>query len=371
MAATAAAGPPGMPWSTGSIRPARASPAAPAKASAGRARWRSAGARSWRRGPTGCSVHGAGPSSSQARQAPARASRNVSSGAPPIATQRAVGALAWLIASLPQGKAYGQRSRIASAATHQPATATGQARSCSSRRWPTASTAKLTISAAARAAQTYQATLTSQEISGTKNAAPNTSPTARLARRLLRHSATVSSAGPPIASGQAPAGGKAAARARPPASATGSAQRSGMPPRAGPGREPPACSAAAAGASAVTPGPAALPPARPPAPISRTAPPRTPFQILVRSSERNRDPGRRRRRNPPYRVTSALRPRGRHMVIYLLPGLSAAQRHRQVPYQHQGRGAVRLGAPSGGLTLRDRASTLVPAHSRPPVRHEG
>ncbi len=58
------------------------------------------------------------------------------------------------------------------------------------------STAKLTISATARAAQTYQATLTSQEISGMKNAAPNTRPATRLARRLLDHSATVSSAGP-------------------------------------------------------------------------------------------------------------------------------------------------------------------------------
>ena len=134
------------------------------------------------------------PSISQARQAPASASRNVSSGAPPIAAQRAVGASAWLIASLPQGNAYGHRSRTASAATHQPATATGHARSRSSRHWPTASTAKLTVWAAARAAHTYQATLTSQEVSGTKKAAPNTSPATRLARRLLRHNATASRA---------------------------------------------------------------------------------------------------------------------------------------------------------------------------------
>ncbi len=81
-----------MPWSTGSRRPASASPAAAAKASAGRARRCSARGRSRPREARGRSVRCAGPSSSQARQAPARASRKVSSGAPPIATQRAVGA---------------------------------------------------------------------------------------------------------------------------------------------------------------------------------------------------------------------------------------------------------------------------------------
>ena len=276
-----------MPWSTGSRHPASASPAAPAKASAGRTRRCSARGRSWPRDAGRRSVRCAGPSSSQARQAPARASRKVSSGAPPIATQRAVGAPAWLIASLPHGKAYGHRSRTASAATHQPATAAGQARSRSSRRWPTVSTAKLTISATARAAQTYQATLTSQEISGTKNAAPNTSPTTRLAPRLVRHSATASSAGPATASGQAPTGGKAAARARPPASATSNAERSGMPPRAGPGREPPACSAAAAGTMAVTPEPTTRPPGR----TRRSAAQFLPLTVPERSGLASLTPG--------------------------------------------------------------------------------
>ena len=93
-AATSAVGTPAPGWPDGSRPPARTRPAAAAKASAGPA-WRRAGDGPGR----------PGPSSSQASVVPARATRNVSSGGPPIATQRTVGAWAWLMASLPQGKA--------------------------------------------------------------------------------------------------------------------------------------------------------------------------------------------------------------------------------------------------------------------------
>ena len=155
---------------------------------------------------------------------PASATRKLSSGAPPTAAHGAAGVPAWLIASLPHGKGYGHRLRSASAQTHEPATASGQARRSSSNRWPTASTAKITASATASANHAYHATLSSQDGSGTKKASPNTSPASSEARRPRRHSATASSAGPAGASGQIPIGGKAAVRASPPVSATASAQ---------------------------------------------------------------------------------------------------------------------------------------------------
>ncbi len=68
--------------------------------------------------------------------APVSATRKLSSGTPPTATQRTSGAADWLMASRPQGKAYGHRSRSASTLTHQPATAAGQKGSSSSSRWP-------------------------------------------------------------------------------------------------------------------------------------------------------------------------------------------------------------------------------------------
>ena len=155
--------------------------------------------------------------------APASATRKVSSGAPPIAAHGAAGVPAWLIASLPHGNAYGQRARSASAQTHQPATASGQARRPRSRRWPTASTAKITASLTASASHAYHATLSSQDRRGMKKASPNTSPPSSDALRPRRHSATASSAGPAGASSQIPTGGNAAASASPPASATASA----------------------------------------------------------------------------------------------------------------------------------------------------
>ncbi len=131
------------------------------------------------------------------------------------------------MASRPHGNAYGQRARMASAATHQQATATGQPGSRSSSRWPMVSSAKMTASAMASAAHAYQATLTSQDSNGTKNATPKASPTANEPRRLRRYSTRASTAGPATASGQKPTGGNAPASARPPAAAAGSAQRSG------------------------------------------------------------------------------------------------------------------------------------------------
>ena len=87
----------------------------------------------------------AGPRTTQARQAPVSATRKVTNAGPPIATQRTAGEVAWLITSRPHGKpSHGQRLRTASQVTHQPATATGHARSRSSSHWPTTSTAKIT-----------------------------------------------------------------------------------------------------------------------------------------------------------------------------------------------------------------------------------
>src|SRR5215468_915384 len=196
-------------------RPAVAASAIPASAI------RRRGARARRPGRPGQTV-----STTQASVAPNSATANVSSGAPPTAAQPRVGASAWLIASRPHGKPHGQRSRSASAATHQPATANGQAGSFSRSLCATASTAKMTASAAASASQAYHATLSTQASSGKKNATPKTSPTTNEARSDRPFKAMTSSAGPTAASGQTPAGGNAAASASPPASPAVSAQRS-------------------------------------------------------------------------------------------------------------------------------------------------
>ena len=82
----------------------------------------------------------------------------------------------------------------------------------------------MTVSASARASHAYQATLSVQDSSGKKKAAPNTSPVSSEPRSDRPDSATTSRAGPATASGQIPAGGNAAARASPPARAAGSAQ---------------------------------------------------------------------------------------------------------------------------------------------------
>ena len=81
-----------------------------------------------RRRPARPSVSAA--TKTQASVAPARATTKESTGGPPIAAQPCVGSPAWLIASRPHGKPpHGQRSRNASAATHQrprrPATRAG------------------------------------------------------------------------------------------------------------------------------------------------------------------------------------------------------------------------------------------------------
>ncbi len=151
-----------------------------------------------------------------------------------MATQRTSGAADWLIASRPQGKAYGHRSLIASTRTHQPATAAGQYGRLSSSRCPTASTAKMSASTPARMAHAYQASLISQEISGANRARPNASPQPNDARRLRPASATTSSPGPATASGHAPTGGNAANSASPPASEMSRAQRVRKPAKPSP-----------------------------------------------------------------------------------------------------------------------------------------
>src|SRR5215469_12600428 len=195
-----------------------ASPAAPASAAAA--------STTSRRGKA-ARHRGSAVSTTQASVAPKSAITNVSAGVPPIAAHPLVGALAWLIASLPHGKPpHGQRSLSASSATHQPATATGQPGSVSSRRWATAPAARMTAEAPASPSQAYQATLSTHDSSGKKKATPNTSPTTNEARSDRPDSAIASSAGPAAASGQMPAGGNAAASASPPARPTTSAQRS-------------------------------------------------------------------------------------------------------------------------------------------------
>src|SRR5262249_36658601 len=137
------------------------------------------------------------------RPAPARASRNVSTGGPPIADQPAVGAEAWLIASRPHGKPpHGIRSRMASCATHQPATASGQPRSLRSGGSAITATAKTSASSPASAAHAYQATLMSQDSNPTKNTAPHASPSPNAGSVRLPQTASVSNVGPTIASGQ-------------------------------------------------------------------------------------------------------------------------------------------------------------------------
>ena len=119
----------------------------------------------------------------QASVVPVSATTKESTGAPPIAAQPCVGSPAWLIASLPHGKPpQGQRSLNASAATHQPATASGHQRRLSSSRCAMANTAKMSAEAMASATQANQARLITQASSGKKNARPKTRPTANAAR---------------------------------------------------------------------------------------------------------------------------------------------------------------------------------------------
>ena len=92
-----------------------------------------------------------------------------------------------------------------------------------------ASTARMTAEPPASPAHAYHATFSTQDSIRKKNATPKTRPTRNDPRNDRPASATVSSAGPTTASGHMPAGGKAAARARPPASATSRAQRSASP----------------------------------------------------------------------------------------------------------------------------------------------
>ncbi len=124
------------------------------------------------------------------------------------------------MASRPHGNPpQGNRSCTASCSTHQPATASGQARSRSSGGRARVSTAKMTASTTVSVTHAYQATLTSHDSSARKKTAPQISPAAKVARRPLRHTASVSSAGPTMARGQKPTGGKAPARASPAAKA--------------------------------------------------------------------------------------------------------------------------------------------------------
>ena len=123
-------------------------------------------------------THPKADSSSQPRVAPTSATMKVSAGGPAMAAQPCVGTPAWLIASLPQGKPpQGQRSLNASAATHQPATASGHQRRLSSSRCATVNTAKMSAEAMASATQANQARLITQATSGKKKARPKTRPT--------------------------------------------------------------------------------------------------------------------------------------------------------------------------------------------------
>src|SRR6185437_2136344 len=147
-------------------------------------------------GPAVAEILVRGVISRYARVAPDSASRSVRTGGPPIADQPAVGAEAWLMASRPHGNPpHGIRSRMASCATHHPATASGQPRSLNSDGSAITATAKISASIPASAAHAYQATLTSQDSSPTKNITPQASPRPNAGNVRLPHTASVSRAG--------------------------------------------------------------------------------------------------------------------------------------------------------------------------------
>ena len=83
----------------------------------------------------------------------------------------------------------------------------------------------MTASATASATHPYQATLTSQDSSGTNSARPKARPQPSDPRRLRPVSATTSIPGPAAASGHASTGGNEANNARPPPALSSSAQR--------------------------------------------------------------------------------------------------------------------------------------------------
>ena len=138
-----------------------------------------------------------------------------------------VGAVAWLIASLPHGKPpHGQRSLNASSATHQPATASGQPGKLSSRRWAIAEHREDD-----RRGDGERDPGEPGDVDAPTPATGRRRRCRRPARRRTRRAATGRTArsraapGPAAASGQTPAGGNAAASTRPPASPVASAQR--------------------------------------------------------------------------------------------------------------------------------------------------
>ena len=142
---------------------------------------------------------------------PASATRKVSSGGPPIATHRAVGASAWLMASrapretAPRATGRGPPRRRPTSRRRPAATP----RSRSSSRWPSGQHARTSPPRrSASAAQAYQATLTSQESSGTKNAQAECQPESRRRRAgsCARAPRPAAPGRPPPAARRRPAG---------------------------------------------------------------------------------------------------------------------------------------------------------------------
>src|SRR5258708_30259467 len=103
----------------------------------------------------------------------------------------------------------------------------------------------MSASTTASVSQAYEATLTSQDSSPTKNTRPHVSASENVSRGRFPQMARISSAGPTAARGQKPTGGKAPASARPAARA---ARSDHQPPRPGQRAAPPA------GAPAAPPG---------------------------------------------------------------------------------------------------------------------
>ena len=184
MAATVAAGVPAGTGSTGSRPPARASPAAPAKASAGTSAAAQPARRPRRQQQPGEGAAGEREQEGEQRRTAdggpaARSAPRLAHGQPaPRERRTATGR-----AAPRQRPTSPPRPPARPAATAAPA-------------GPRRARAKMTASATASAAQAYQARLISQDSSGTNSASPNSSPTAKLARRLRPCSATTSSAGP-------------------------------------------------------------------------------------------------------------------------------------------------------------------------------
>ena len=163
---------------------------------------------------------GAAATTPAASSVPARATANVTSGAPPIAAYFSSGESPWPKASRAQGNPpNGNRSRHASSATHSVATHNGQPRRRVTRAVPSPSGASSAASTTASASHASTPTTRSQTSTGTKTPMPARSPYPKPPRTLRPRQTSVSAATPTIESGHASTGAKVPAMSAPAISA--------------------------------------------------------------------------------------------------------------------------------------------------------